>query len=281
MKNSTHNLTKVQLFETVLEDKGASFACKGNCEQRSSLYQRINFIENPVVKVSSNIISLKRVVKENKDTLNMLNANINRLMKHVLDNETTKSNKHVTDTCATTYIDPPSSVGGLNFWHNGDKKVNVNKVYIPMNDRVVHWFLIVVDLQHRHVALLNSLPLNKSNDYRRELAKDLIQSYPLAVYHGTTNLHQTQIPQEPRLPVPQVSGVSLYPCYLLGQHLLLDHIRQVLALYASSSLLCDLVIVPSPFSVPLDSLAFLTYDLLDPHTWGRGLCLRAGLPQSC
>ena len=107
MKNSTHNLTKVQLFGTVLEDKGTSFACKGNCEQRSSLYQCINFIENLVVKVSSDIISLKGVVKENSDTLNLLNANVNRLMKHLVDTETTKSNKHITDTCTTTYIGHP------------------------------------------------------------------------------------------------------------------------------------------------------------------------------
>ncbi|KAJ8429693.1 hypothetical protein Cgig2_004492 [Carnegiea gigantea] len=175
----------------------------------------MNFIENLVVKASSDIISLISVIKENSATLKMLNANINRVMKHVVDNETTKLNKHMTDTCATTYIAHPSkssekkeslmkfenadeikrkrrivakhnfskddmtaaneliksiSVSRLNFLHKEDKKVNV---YIPMNDRAVHWFLIVVDLQHRRVALLNSLPLNKSNDFRRELAKDL------------------------------------------------------------------------------------------------------------
>ncbi|KAJ8431311.1 hypothetical protein Cgig2_032301 [Carnegiea gigantea] len=314
MENSTHNMRKVQVFGTVLEDKGAPVACEGNCEQQNSLEARMNFIENLVVKVSSDIISLTSVVKENNDTLKMLNANVNRLMKHMVDNETSKSNKHMTDTCTTTYIAHPlkssekkeshmqfenademvadrranimkrqclstvvdsstpgkttmmspkiqnpfakglefdmgskrkrriaaehnfskddmtsaneltksTSVGGLNFLHEEDKKVNVNKsnseggldimqqaklelklneiidlvaceltiearmkrvnrvylptcfqVYIPMNDRAVHWFLIVVDLERRCVALLDSLPLNKSNDFRRELAKDL------------------------------------------------------------------------------------------------------------
>ncbi|KAJ8428471.1 hypothetical protein Cgig2_017261 [Carnegiea gigantea] len=180
MENSTHNMRKVQVFGTVLEDKGASVACKGNCEQRNSLET------------------------QNSDTLKMLNVNVKRRMKHVVDNETTKSNKHVTDICATTYIAHPSkssekkespmqfrkrriivehnfskdgmrttneftrsiSVGGLNFLHKEDKKVNVNKVYIPMNDRAIHWFLIIVDLQRRRVALLDSLPLTKSNDFR-------------------------------------------------------------------------------------------------------------------
>ncbi|KAJ8423052.1 hypothetical protein Cgig2_011173 [Carnegiea gigantea] len=228
MEKSTHNVRKVQLFGAILEDKGASVACKGNCEQRNSLEARMNFIENLVVKVSSAIILLTSIIKENSDALKMLNANVNRLMKHVVDNETTKLNKHMTNTCATTYIAHPSkssekkespmqfenademvttstphpcskqkrrivakhnfskdgmraaneltksiSVGGLNFLHKEDKKVNVNKIYIPMNDRAVHCFLIVVDLQCRHVALLKSLPLNKSNDFRRELAKDL------------------------------------------------------------------------------------------------------------
>ena len=68
----------------------------------------MNFIENLVVKVSSDIISLTSVVKENSDTLKMLNANVNRVMKHVVDNETTKSNMHMTDTCARTYIAHPS-----------------------------------------------------------------------------------------------------------------------------------------------------------------------------
>ncbi|KAJ8425758.1 hypothetical protein Cgig2_028522 [Carnegiea gigantea] len=111
----------------------------------------------------------------------MLNANVNRLMKHVVDNKTMKSNKHMTGTCATTYIAHPSkssekkespikfenanemivaeynflkddmkvateltksiSVGGLNFLHKEDEKVN----------------------------------MNKSNDFRRELAKDLVR----------------------------------------------------------------------------------------------------------
>ncbi|KAJ8433433.1 hypothetical protein Cgig2_008611 [Carnegiea gigantea] len=152
---------KVQLFETILEDKGTLVACKGNCDQQNSLEA------------------------QNSDTLKVLNANVNRVMNHVVDNETTKSNKHMTDTCATTYIahppksteynfskddmraatelTKPISVGGLNFLHKEDKKVNV---YILMNDRAVHWFLIVVDLQRRHVAFLNSSPLNKSNDFR-------------------------------------------------------------------------------------------------------------------
>ncbi|KAJ8429067.1 hypothetical protein Cgig2_031358 [Carnegiea gigantea] len=210
---------KVQVFGTVLEDKDAPVTCKGNCEQQNSLDAHMNFIENLVVKVSSDIISLTSVVKENSDTLKMLNMNVNRLMKHMVDNETTKSNKHITDTCTTTYIAHPLkssekkqspmqfenadeikwkrrivaehnfskdnmrsaneltksiTVGGLNFLHKEVKKVNVNKVYLPMNDRAVHWFLIVVDLERRRVALLDSLPLNKSKDFRRELAKDLI-----------------------------------------------------------------------------------------------------------
>ncbi|KAJ8441864.1 hypothetical protein Cgig2_034123 [Carnegiea gigantea] len=192
MENSTHNMRKVQVFGTVLEDKGAP--------------------------VSSDIISLTSVVKENSDTLKMLNANVNRLIKHIVDNETSKSNKHMTDICTTTYIAHPlkssekkeshmqfenageikrkrriaaehnfskedmtstneltksTSVGDLNFLREEDKKVNVNKVYIPMNDQAVHWFLIVVDSERRCIALLDSLPLTKSNDFRRELAKDL------------------------------------------------------------------------------------------------------------
>ncbi|KAJ8424621.1 hypothetical protein Cgig2_034187 [Carnegiea gigantea] len=67
----------------------------------------MNFIENLVVKVSSDRISLTSVVKENSDTLKMLNANVNRIMKHVVDNETTKSNKHMIDTCTTTYVAHP------------------------------------------------------------------------------------------------------------------------------------------------------------------------------
>ncbi|KAJ8429294.1 hypothetical protein Cgig2_000219 [Carnegiea gigantea] len=158
-------MRKVQVLGTVLKDKGAQ--------------ARMNFIENLVVKVSSDIISLTSAVKENGDTLKMLNANVNRLMKHMVDNETTKLNKHMTDTCTTTYIAHPlkssetKHVGDLNFLHKQDKKVNFNKVYIPMNDRAVHWFLIVVDLECRRVALLNLLPLNKSNNYRQKLGKDL------------------------------------------------------------------------------------------------------------
>ncbi|KAJ8443114.1 hypothetical protein Cgig2_030882 [Carnegiea gigantea] len=180
-------MRKVQVFGTILEDKGDPVACEGNCEQQNSLEAHMNFIKNLVVKVSSDIISLTSVVKENSDTLKMLNANVNRLMKHVVDNETMKSNKHMIDTCTTTYIAHPLKssekkespmqfenvdeiVGGLNFLHKEDKKVNV---YIPMNDRAVHWFLIIVDLERRRVALFDSLPLNKNNDFRRELAKDL------------------------------------------------------------------------------------------------------------
>ena len=58
-----------------------------------------------MVKVSSYIISLTSVVKENSDTLNILNAD--RLMKHVVDNETAKSNKHMIETCARTCIAHP------------------------------------------------------------------------------------------------------------------------------------------------------------------------------
>ncbi|KAJ8425603.1 hypothetical protein Cgig2_004355 [Carnegiea gigantea] len=151
-------MQKVQLFGPVLE--GALVACKGNFEQQNSLEARINFIENLVVKVSSDIISLTSVVKENSDTLKMLNANVNMLMKHVVDNETKKSNKHMTDACATTYIAHPSKssekkrkkriiakhdflkediraaneltksirIGGLNVLHKEDKKVNVNRL---------------------------------------------------------------------------------------------------------------------------------------------------------
>ncbi|KAJ8428831.1 hypothetical protein Cgig2_005896 [Carnegiea gigantea] len=142
-------MRKVQVFGTILEDKGAPVACERNCEQQNSLEA------------------------QNSDTLKMLNANVNRLMKHMVDHETSKSNKHMTDTCTTTYIAHPLkssekkespmqfenadeikrkrrivaehnfskndmrsaneltksiSVGGLNFLHEEDKKVNVNKV---------------------------------------------------------------------------------------------------------------------------------------------------------
>ncbi|KAJ8421792.1 hypothetical protein Cgig2_002954 [Carnegiea gigantea] len=51
-----------------------------------------------------------RAVKENSDTIKMLNAIVNRHMKHVVDNETMKRNKHMTNKCATTYIaHPPKS----------------------------------------------------------------------------------------------------------------------------------------------------------------------------
>jgi len=106
-ENSAHNMRKVQVFGTVLEDKGAPIASEGNCEQQNSLKARMNFIENLVVKVSSDIISLTSVVKENSDTLKMLNANVNRFMKHMVDNKTMKSNEHIIDTCTTTYIAHP------------------------------------------------------------------------------------------------------------------------------------------------------------------------------
>ncbi|KAJ8427868.1 hypothetical protein Cgig2_024878 [Carnegiea gigantea] len=197
MENSTQNMQKVQLFRTILEDKGAPIACKGNCEEQNSLEAHMNFIENLVVKVSSDIISLMSIVKENSDTLKMLNANVNRVMKRVVDNETTKSNNNMTDKCAKTYITHPSKssekkelpmkfedademiVAEHNFSKEDMRSANeltnsIGVVYIPMNDRVVHWFLIVVHLQCRRVAFLNSLPSNKSNDFRRESAKDLV-----------------------------------------------------------------------------------------------------------
>ncbi|KAJ8428473.1 hypothetical protein Cgig2_017263 [Carnegiea gigantea] len=77
-------LLKVQLFRFVLEDKGAPVACKGNCEQQNSLEA------------------------QSSDTPKMLNVNVNKLMKHVVDNKTAKSNKHMTNTCAKTYIAHPS-----------------------------------------------------------------------------------------------------------------------------------------------------------------------------
>ena len=49
--------------------------------------QQISLIENLVVKVSSDIIALRRVVDKNYDKLNMLNANVNTLIKHVFGNE--------------------------------------------------------------------------------------------------------------------------------------------------------------------------------------------------
>ncbi|KAJ8420446.1 hypothetical protein Cgig2_002658 [Carnegiea gigantea] len=186
MQNSTHNMQNELSWKIKMHRLHA---------------KRIVSSEIHLRHISSDIISLTSVVKENSNTLKMLNVNVNRFMKHVVGNETTISNKHMTDTCATTCITYPSnkqkrrivaehnfskddmraaneltksiSVGGLNFLHKEDKKVNVNKVYIPMNDRTVHWFLIIVDLQRRRVALLKSLPFNKSNDFRWELAKDL------------------------------------------------------------------------------------------------------------
>ncbi|KAJ8421985.1 hypothetical protein Cgig2_003618 [Carnegiea gigantea] len=155
-------MRKVQVFGTVLEDKGGRLHAKGIVNNKIHLRH-----------VSSDILSLTSVVKENSDTLKMLNANVNRLMKHMVDNETSKSNKHLTDTCTTTYIahplkssekkEPPMqfenadeikrrrrivaehnfskndmrlaneltksiSVDDLNFLHEEDKKVNVNKL---------------------------------------------------------------------------------------------------------------------------------------------------------
>ena len=61
-----------------------------------------------------------------------------------------------------------------------------------MNDRGVHWFLIVIDLQHRCVDLLDSLPLNKSNDYRRELAEELVILTNLSnlVFCNSVNIYE-------------------------------------------------------------------------------------------
>ncbi|KAJ8432572.1 hypothetical protein Cgig2_026620 [Carnegiea gigantea] len=150
----------------------------------------------------------------------MLNANVNRLMKHVVDNETTKSNKHMTDTCTTTYIAHPLKssekkespmqfdnadeikrkrriVAEHNFSKDDMRSANeLTKVYIPMNDRAVHWFLIVMDLERRCVALLDWLPLNKSNDFRQELAK--------AVYYLVLQLQDCdKVEIEPKYTFPQ------------------------------------------------------------------------------
>ena len=61
-----------------------------------------------------------------------------------------------------------------------------------MNDIGVHWFLIVIDLQHRRVDLLDSLPLNKSNDYRRELAEELVILTNLSnlVFCNSVNIYE-------------------------------------------------------------------------------------------
>jgi len=103
-------MRKVHLFVIVLKHKGEQFAREENGEQQNSLEQRINLIENLVVKVSSDIISLKRVVDENNDKLNMLNANVNILIKHVVDNANMKCNKDTSTTCSTTYDAHPSKL---------------------------------------------------------------------------------------------------------------------------------------------------------------------------
>ncbi|KAJ8449241.1 hypothetical protein Cgig2_021705 [Carnegiea gigantea] len=151
-EKSTNNMQKVQLSGTVLEDKGAQFVCRWSCEQQNSLEQRINFIENLVVKgtTSTSLSYSKRkrriMGKQNFSKDDMISAN-----------ELTKSN----------------SDSGLNIMQQERMKFNLG--LIPMNDRAIHWFLIIVDLQSRCVALLNSLPLNKSNDFKQELAKDLVR----------------------------------------------------------------------------------------------------------
>ena len=61
-----------------------------------------------VVKVSSDIISL-RINKDN-DKLNVLNANVNSLIKHLVGNENTKSNKDSTIYGTTYNVHPSKSV---------------------------------------------------------------------------------------------------------------------------------------------------------------------------
>ena len=56
-----------------------------------------------MVKVSRDIIALRRVVDENNDKLNVLNANVNTLIKHVVGNEHRKSNKDISTTCDSPY----------------------------------------------------------------------------------------------------------------------------------------------------------------------------------
>ena len=101
-------MRKVQLFGTVLERKGEQLGREENCEQQNSLEQRINLIENMVVKVSSDIISLRRVVDDNNNKLNVLNANVNSLIKHLVGNENANFNKDTSTTCGTPYDVHPS-----------------------------------------------------------------------------------------------------------------------------------------------------------------------------
>ena len=102
--SSVERLTLVSiLFGIVLENKGEQFARKENGEQQNSLEQRINLIENLVMKISSDIIALRRVIDENHDKLNVLNANMNTLTKHVVGDENMKYNKDTSATCGTPY----------------------------------------------------------------------------------------------------------------------------------------------------------------------------------
>ena len=99
------------MFNSVLEHKGEQFSREENGEQQNSLEQQINLIENLVLNVCGDIISLRRVADENNDKLNVLNANVNTLIKHVIGNENTKSNKDTSTTCGTTYdVHPLKSV---------------------------------------------------------------------------------------------------------------------------------------------------------------------------
>jgi len=67
-------------------------------------------IKNLVVKVSSEIIALRWVIDENHDKLNVLNANMNMLIKHVVGNENMKYNKDTSNTCGTPYDVHPSKL---------------------------------------------------------------------------------------------------------------------------------------------------------------------------
>ena len=64
-----------------------------------------------MVEVSIDIIALKRVIDENHYKLNVLNAHMNTLIKHVVGNENMKYNKDTNTTCGTPYdVHPPKSV---------------------------------------------------------------------------------------------------------------------------------------------------------------------------
>jgi len=61
--------------------------------------------------------------------------NVNRLTKYVADNKTTKSNKHMTNTCATTYIAHPSKSSEKK--ESSMKVENADEIFVDRTPNII------------------------------------------------------------------------------------------------------------------------------------------------